>query len=101
LFDGPYSSKSSLVSQQIIQLVVEEVFVSMKSSINPTLLLESDDSMKVISSMQSSVDPTLVLGSDAYFNYVFSISSSIASEQGGIPVSSSTLPPIPRMVSFD
>jgi hypothetical protein len=51
--------------------------------------------------MQSLVDPTLLLGSDASFDYVFSISSSVPSEQGGIPLSSSMLPPSPRMVSFD
>jgi hypothetical protein len=33
--------------------------------------------------------------------YVFSISSSILSEQGGIPLTSSTPPPSPRMISFD
>jgi hypothetical protein len=35
------------------------------------------------------------------FDHVLIISSSIPSEQGRIPLSSSTLPPIPRMVSFD
>jgi hypothetical protein len=34
-------------------------------------------------------------------NYVFSISSLIFSEQGGILLVPSTLPPSPRMVSFD
>jgi hypothetical protein len=34
-------------------------------------------------------------------DYVFSISSSVLSEQGGIPLTSSTPPPSPRMVSFD
>jgi hypothetical protein len=51
--------------------------------------------------MQSLVDPTLLSGSDASFDYVFSISSLVPSEQGGIPLSLSMLPPSPRMVSFD
>jgi hypothetical protein len=119
----PSSYESSLVSQQSIQSLVEEVVVpmqssidptfflesdestkvvlSMKSSVNPTLLLESNESTKVVSSMQSSTNPTPLSGSDASFNYVFSISSSVPSEQGGIPLSSSMLPPSPRMVSFD
>jgi hypothetical protein len=52
-------------------------------------------------SMQYLVDPTLLLGSDVSTDYVFSISSSVLSEQGGIPLTSSTPPPSPRMVSFD
>jgi hypothetical protein len=36
-----------------------------------------------------------------YFDRFLSISSLIPSKQGGIPLSSSTLPPSPRMVSFD
>jgi hypothetical protein len=55
----------------------------------------------VVSPMQSSTNPTPPLRSDASFNYVFSISSSVPSEKWVIPLSSSTLPPIPRMVSFD
>ena len=46
-------------------------------------------------------DPSLLLGSDVSTNYVFSISSSVLSEQGGIPLTSITPPPNPRMVSFD
>jgi hypothetical protein len=34
-------------------------------------------------------------------DYVFSISSSVLSEQGGIPLASSTPAPRPMMVSFD
>jgi hypothetical protein len=37
----------------------------MQSSIDPTLLLESDESTKMIVSMQYLVDPTLLLESDA------------------------------------
>jgi hypothetical protein len=55
----------------------------------------------VVMPMQYLVDPTLLMGSDVSTDYVFSISSSVLSEQGGIPLTSSTPPPSPRMVSFD
>jgi hypothetical protein len=84
-----------------IQLTVEEVVVPMKSSIDTTLLLESDKSKEVAPPMQSLVSPTLLLEGDASFDHVLSISSPIPSEQGSIPLSSSTLPPSPRVVSFD
>jgi hypothetical protein len=84
-----------------IQLMVEEVVMLIQSSTNTTLLLESDKSKEVISLMQYSTDPTLILGSDAYFDHVLSISSSIPSEQGGISLFRSTLPPSPGIVSFD
>jgi hypothetical protein len=84
-----------------IQPMVEEVVMSMQSSVDPTLLLESDKSKEVTLSMQSSVNPTLLLGGDASFDHVLSISSSVPSEQGSIPLSLSMLPPSPRMVSFD
>jgi hypothetical protein len=51
--------------------------------------------------MQSLTNPTLILGGGASFNHVLSISSSVPFEQGRIPLSSSTLPPSPRVVSFD
>jgi hypothetical protein len=51
--------------------------------------------------MQSLVDPTLLSGSDMSSNYVLIIASSIPSKQGVIPLTSSTLPLSPRMVSFD
>jgi hypothetical protein len=60
-----------------------------------------DKSKKVTSSMQPLVDPTLLLRSDVSFDHVLNISSSIPSEQGAIPLSLSTSPPSPRMVSFD
>jgi hypothetical protein len=68
--EGPYSSESSLVSQQPIQPMVDEVVSPMKSFFDPNILLESDDYSKVISLMQSSTDTTLLLGSDAYFNCI-------------------------------
>jgi hypothetical protein len=72
-------SKSSEVSSQPIQPLVDKVVTSMQSSANPTLILESDVST----------------------DYVFIISNSVLSEQGGILLIPSTPPPSPRMVSFD
>jgi len=43
----PSTYESSLVSQQSIQSLVDEVVVSMQSSVNPTLLFESDKSTKL------------------------------------------------------
>jgi hypothetical protein len=80
--------------------MVEEVVASMQSSIDPTLILESDDSTKVVVSMQSSIDPTLLLGSDD-FDHVFIISISVPYKLGGNALSSSMLPPSLRVVSFD
>jgi hypothetical protein len=97
---GGDASLDHVVSHPI-QPVVEEVVVSMQSSVDPTLLLESDKSKEVVLSMQSLVDPTPLSGSDVSFDHVLSISSSVPSEQGGIPLSLSMLPPSPRMVSFD
>jgi hypothetical protein len=89
------------VVSQPIHLVVEEVVMSMQSSSNPTLLLESVESTKVVTPMKYSVDttlllesvestkmvtlmqysadPTLLLVSDLSTDYVFSISSSTLS----------------------
>jgi hypothetical protein len=47
----------------------------MQSSVDPTLLLESVESSKVVTPMQYFVDPTLLTGSDVSTDYVFSISS--------------------------
>jgi hypothetical protein len=78
-----------------------KVGTPMQYSTDPTLLLESVESTKLVTPMQYLDDPTLLMGSDVSTDYVFSISSSVLSEQGGIPVTSSTPPPSPRMVSFD
>jgi hypothetical protein len=83
------------------QPAVEEVVVSMQSSVDTTLLLESDKSKEVTLSMQYSINPTLLLGGDASLDHVLSISIFVPPEQGGIPLSSSMLPPSPRAVSFD
>jgi hypothetical protein len=72
----------------------------MQSSVDPTLLLESDKSKEVALPMQSLVNLTLLLGGDASFDHVLRIYSPVYYEQGSIPLSSSTLPPSPRMVFF-
>jgi hypothetical protein len=86
---------------QPIQPMVDEVVELMQSLFNPTLLLESDKSTKVVKSNAIFDRSTLLLGSDVSIDHVFSISSSEPSEQGGIPLTSSILPPSSRMVSFD
>jgi hypothetical protein len=97
---GSDASLDHVVSHPI-QPTVEEVVVPMQSSVDPTLLLESDKSKEVTLSMQSSVNSTLLLEGDASFDHVLNISSLVPSEQGSIPLFPSTLPPSPRMVSFD
>jgi hypothetical protein len=77
-----------------------KVVTAMQSSIDPTLLLEIVESTKLVMSMQYLVDPTLLRGSDVSIDYAFSISNSVLSNQGGIPLTSSTPPPSLRMVSF-
>jgi hypothetical protein len=91
----------NLIVLHPIQPMVEDVVVSMQSSVDLTLLLESDKSKEVTLSMQSLFNPTLLLEGDASFDRVLSISSLVPSKQGRITLSSSTLPPIPRVVSFD
>jgi hypothetical protein len=81
--------------------VVEEVVAPMQFSTNPSLLLESDKSKEVVLPMRYLADTTPLSGSDVSFDHVLSISISVPYEQGGIPLSSSMLPPSPRMVSFD
>jgi hypothetical protein len=90
-----------LVVLHPIQLVVEEVVVLMQSSVDPTLLLESDKSKEVTLPMQSSVNPTLLFEGDASFDHVLRIYSFVLLEKGNIPLSLNTLPPSPRVVSFD
>jgi hypothetical protein len=63
-----------------IQPMVEEVAMSMQSSIDPTLLLNSDKYKEVTLSMQFSTNPTLLFGVDAYFDHVLSISNYVPSE---------------------
>jgi hypothetical protein len=89
-----------LVISHPIQPMVEEIVVSMQSSVDPSLLLESDKSKKVTLSMQSLVNPTLLLGGDESFDHFLRISSFVPSTQGSIPISLSTLPPSPWVVSF-
>jgi hypothetical protein len=83
-----------------IQPMVEEVFMSMKSLIDPALILESEKNKEVTFPMQSLINPTLILEGDASFDHVLSISSPVPSKKGIIPLSLSMIPPNPRMVSF-
>jgi hypothetical protein len=76
--------------------MVEEVVMPMQSSVDPTLLLESDKSKGVVTPMQFSVDPALLVLVLYLLCHVLSISSAIPSTQGSIPLSSSMLPPSPR-----
>jgi hypothetical protein len=90
-----------LVVSHPIQPMVGDVDVLMQSSTNTTLLLESDKPMEVTFPMQSSVNPTLLLKGDVSFDHVLRISSSVPASLGRIPLSSSMIPPSPRVVSFD
>jgi hypothetical protein len=89
------------VVSQPFQPVVDEPIVMMQYSTNPTLPLESDESIKVVEVMQSLADPSLILGNDVSIDDVFRISNSIPSEQGEFPLILSMLPPNSRMVPFD
>jgi hypothetical protein len=70
-----------------IEPMVEEVVMSMKSSIDPTLLLESGKSKEVKFLMQSLVNITLLLKGDVSFDHILRISILVPSEQGSIPLS--------------
>jgi hypothetical protein len=76
-------SESSLVSQQSIQSLVDEVVMSMQSLVDTTLILGGDVSLdhvvshpiqpvveEVVEPMQSSFDPTLLLESDQFSKVV-------------------------------
>jgi hypothetical protein len=54
----------------------------MQYSIDPTLLLESDNPKEVTLSMQYSITPTLLLEGGTSFDHVINISSPGPSEQG-------------------
>jgi hypothetical protein len=90
-----------LVVSHPIQPTVQEVVVLMQYSVDPNLLLESDKPKEVKLPMQSLTNPTLLLEGDVSFDHVLIISSSVPSSLGIIPLSSSMLPPSPRVVSFD
>jgi hypothetical protein len=105
LYEGPSSFVSYLVSQQhnqssltnttlilvgdasldhvvshLFQQVVEEVVTPMQYSANPTLLLESDQYLKVVEPTQSSADPTLISRSDVSLYHVFRLLILVPSE---------------------
>jgi hypothetical protein len=67
-----FDSESSQVSSQSIKTLVEKLVMSMQSSVDPTLLLESVESTKVVMLMQSSVDPTPLLGDEVLLDHVVS-----------------------------
>jgi hypothetical protein len=92
---------SNHVVSQFIQPMVEKVVTPMQSSADSTLPLESVDSTKVVTLMQTLTDTTLIMESVVSTDYVLSISSSVLLEQGGIPLTSRTPRPSPRMVSLD
>ena len=75
--------------------------VLIQSSVDPTLLLESDKPKEVTLPMQPLVNPTLLLKGDVSFGHVLRISSFVPSSLGRIPISSSMIPASPRVVSFD
>jgi hypothetical protein len=90
-----------LVFSHHIQPMIEEEVMLMQYSNDPTLLLDSDKPKEVTSPMKSSINPTLLLEVDASFDHVLIISSSVPSSLGSTLVSLSMLPPIPRVVAFD
>jgi hypothetical protein len=83
-----------------IQPMVEKMLVLLQFLVDPTLLLESEKFKEVTLLMQYLVNPTLILEGDVSFDHILNIFSSVTFEQGSIPLSPS-MPPSPRMVSFD
>jgi hypothetical protein len=90
-----------LVVSHPIQPMVEEVVVSMQSSIDPTLLLESDKSKEAVAPMQFLVDPALLVLVLYLLCHVLSISSTSPSEQERVLLFPSSLPPSLDEVPFD
>jgi hypothetical protein len=82
-----------LVVLHPIQPMVEDVVVSMKFSINPTLLLESDKSKKAVAPMQFLVDPSLLVLVLYLLCHVLSISSTSPNEQEKFLLFPCSLPP--------
>jgi hypothetical protein len=110
LSDSPSGSKSYLVSQHSNPSLVDTSFILMQYLVDTTLIFGCDSSLDhvvshhvqpIVVSIQPSIKPTLLLGGDASFNHVLRISSFVPFEKGSIPLSLSTLPPSPRVVSFD
>jgi hypothetical protein len=90
-----------LVVLHPIQPMVEEVVVSMKYSIDPTLLLESDKSKEVIVPMQFLVDPALLVLVLYLLCHVISIYITSPFEQERVLLFPSSLPPSIDKVPFD
>jgi hypothetical protein len=64
-----------------IQPTIEEMVMLTKSSVNPTLFLDSDKSKEVKLPMKSLANPTILLGVDASFDHVLIIFSYVPFEQ--------------------
>jgi hypothetical protein len=82
-----------LVVSHPIQPMVEEVVISMQSSIDPTLLLESDKSKEAVVPMQFLVDPALLVLVLYLLCHVLSISSTSPFEQERVLLFLSSLSP--------
>jgi hypothetical protein len=83
-----------------IQPMVEEVVVSMQSSIDPTLLLESDKSKEVIVPMKFLVNTALLVLVLYLLCHLLSISSTSPFEQERVLLFPSSLPPSLDEVPF-
>jgi hypothetical protein len=90
-----------LVVSHPIQSMVQEVVVSMKSSIDPTLLLESDKSKEAVTLMQFLVDPSLMVLVLYLLIHVLIIYSASPSEQEIVLLFPSSLPPSLNEIPFD
>jgi hypothetical protein len=94
------NSPLDLVVSHPIKPMVEDVVVSMQSSIDPTLLLESDKSKEAVMIMQFLVDPSLLVFVLYLLCHVLNISSTSPSEQEIFLLFLSSLPPSLDEVPF-
>jgi hypothetical protein len=90
-----------LVVSHLIQPMVEEVVMPMQSSIDPTLLLESEKSKEAVTPMQFSVDPAFLVLVLYLLCHVLRISSLSPSEQERVLLFPSSLPLSLDEVPFD
>jgi hypothetical protein len=81
--------------------MVEEVFVSMQYSIDPTLLSESEKSKEMVAPMQFLVDPALLVLVLYLLCHVLRISITSYFEQERVLLFLSSLPPSLDEVPFD
>jgi hypothetical protein len=97
LGDSPFE----LVVSHPIQPMVDEVVVSMQYSINPTLLLESDNSKEAVAPMHFLVDPALLVLVLYLLCHVLIIYVTSPSKQERVSLFLSSLPPSLDEVPFD